>query len=144
MLSASASGIFGRGLTWDCGVLGVVDGFPEERKNSSIYSHVVSICCKLTPYTITLNKCESPQKVTGTMNQIPSILTKSYYTAYSSNRTLGSLRFHHVKNKKVSVRFMAQRSREPHIFLAEPPRREKLSHRSSHMIVHALSKFELH
>ena len=29
-------------------------------------------------------------------------------------------------------------------FLAEPPRREKMSHRPPHTIVHALSKFELH
>ena len=39
---------------------------------------------------------------------------------------------------------MAQRRRERRIFLAEPPRREKLSHRPPHTIVHALSKFELH
>ena len=42
------------------------------------------------------------------------------------------------------VLFMTQRRREPRIFLAEPPRREKLSHRPPHTIVHALSKFELH
>ena len=30
------------------------------------------------------------------------------------------------------------------LFLAERPRREKLSHRSPHRVVNALSKFELH
>ena len=33
---------------------------------------------------------------------------------------------------------------EPALFLAEPPRREKLPHRQPHRIVDALSKFELH
>ena len=39
---------------------------------------------------------------------------------------------------------MTQRRPEPRIFLAEPPRRENLSHRPSHRVVDALSKFELH
>ena len=39
---------------------------------------------------------------------------------------------------------MTQRRPEPRLFLAEPPRRENLSHRPPHRIVDALSKFGLH
>ena len=42
------------------------------------------------------------------------------------------------------VRFRHNESQNHALFLAERPRREKLSHRSPHTIVDALSKFELH
>ena len=65
----------------------------------------------------------------------------------SSKRTLGSLEASlGQKEKSVrpsgcpsvrpSVRFMTQRSHEPRILLVEPPRREKLSHRPPHTIIH--------
>ena len=65
----------------------------------------------------------------------------------SSKRTLGSQEVSLVQKEKSecpSVGFMTHKDANHTLVLAGPPRREKLSHRPSHTIVHALSKFELH
>ena len=81
----------------------------------------------------------------------PQITLRLFYLSklfYSSKRSLSSLRFHWAKKKKVSgcpyVRFRHNEGQNLALFLAERPQREKLSHRSPHTIVDALSKFELH
>ena len=85
-------------------------------------------------------------------NRLPEIMKNGdagiFPVYYSLKRTLSSLRFHWAKKKKVSgcpyVRFRHNEGPNHALFLAEPPRREKLSHRTPHTIVDALSKFELH
>ena len=73
------------------------------------------------------------------------VKTMSLGTNYSSSkRNLGSLQVSLGQKEKRECPVHDTTKRRTSHFLAEPPRREKLSHRPSHTIVHALSKFELH